>query len=114
MKYSYEAVAKAITLADKKIDDTLKPILEHFDTETKKIVSEFCVCYCFKNREEETKLIEKFIEINNKKNNSEYSEYIDIYNEIDDGFFFIHYNIHRLKFVNEQRKKIIQNITIEL
>ena len=114
MKYSYEAVAKAISIADKKIDDTLKPILEQFDTETKKIVSEFCVCYCFKNREEETKLIEKFIEINNKKNNSEYSEYIDIYNEIDDGFFFIHYNIYRLRFVNEQRKKIIQNITIEL
>ena len=114
MKYSYEVVAKAISIADKKIDDTLKPILEQFDTETKKIVSEFCVCYCFKNREEETKLIEKFIEINNKKNNSEYSEYIDIYNEIDDGFFFIHYNIYRLRFVNEQRKKIIQNITIEL
>ena len=68
MKYSYEAVAKAISIADKKIDDTLKPILERFDTETKKIASEFCVCYCFKNREEETKLIEKFIEINNKKN----------------------------------------------
>ena len=114
MKYSYEVVAKAISIADKKIDDTLKPILEQFDTETKKIVSEFCVCYCFKNREEETKLIEKFIEINNKKNNSEYSEYIDICNEIDDGFFFIHYNIYRLRFVNEQRKKIIQNITIEL
>ena len=114
MKYSYETVAKAISIADKKIDDTLKPILEQFDTETKKIVSELCVCYCFKNKEEETKLIEKFIEINNKKNNSEYSEYIDIYNEIDDGFFFIHYNIYRLRFVNEQRKKIIQNITIEL
>ena len=114
MKYSYEVVAKAISIADKKIDDTLKPILEQFDTETKKIVSEFCVCYCFKNREQETKLIEKFIEINNKKNNSEYSDYIDIYNEIDDGFFFIHYNIYRLRFVNEQRKKIIQNITIEL
>ena len=114
MKYSYEVVAKAISIADKKIDDTLKPILEQFDTETKKIVNELCVSCCFKNKEEETKLIEKVEETNNKKKNSKYSQYIDIYYEIDDGFFFVHYNIYRLRFVNEQRKKIIQNITIEL
>ena len=114
MKYSYDKIAEAKAIADEKISELLEPILEQFDTEINKIVSEFCACYCFKNREEETKLIEKFIEINNKKNNSEYSEYIDIYNEIDDGFFFIHYNIYRLRFANEQRKKIIQNITIEL
>ena len=114
MKYSYETVAKAIVLADKKIDDTLKPILNKFDTETKSIVKELCDSCMFKSEEEKTKLIEKVEETKSKKNNSEYSEYIDIYYEIDDCFFFVHYNIYRLRFVNEQRKKIIQNITIEL
>ena len=114
MKYSYEVVAKAISIADKKIDDTLKPILNKFDTETKSIVNELCVSCMFKSEEEKTKLIEKFEETKNKRNNSEYSQYIDMYYEIDDGFFDVHYNIYRLRFVNEQKRKIIQNIIIEL
>ena len=114
MKYSYDKIAEAKAIADKKIDDTLKPIINKFDTETKAIVNELGVSYCFKSEEEKTKLIEKFEETKNKRNNSEYSEYIDIYYEIDDCFFDVYYNIYRLRFVNEQRKKIIQNITIEL
>ena len=34
--------------------------------------------------------------------------------KIDDCFFDVHYNIYKLRFVNEQKRKIIQNITIEL
>lgn len=114
MKYSYDKIAEAKAIADEKISELLEPILEQFDTETKKIVNELCVSCCFKNKEEETKLIEKFEETKNKKNNSEYSQYIDMYYEIDDGFFFAYYNIYKLRFVNEQKRKIIQNITIEL
>ena len=114
MKYSYDKIAEAKAIADEKISELLKPILNKFDTETKSIVNELGVSYCFKSEKEKTKLIEKFEETKNKRNNSEYSEYIDIYYEIDGCFFDVHYNIYKLRFANEQRKKIIQNITIEL
>lgn len=115
MKYTYDEVAKAKSIADKRIDNTLSSILKPFDTETKRIDKMFDkVSYFFNNEEEKQKLLQTFQEVEKEKNNSEYSEYIDMDYEIDGKFFFVNCFIHRGRFADEQRKKIAQNITIEL
>lgn len=116
MKYTYNEVAKAMAIADEKINELLKPILKQFDTETKKIVNEFDkVAYTFGNEEEKIKLIEMFENIKKKRDNSEYSEYIVMEYETDDRFFYVScHTVSRGYFADEQRRKIMQNITIEL
>jgi len=116
MKYTYDEVAKAMAIADEKINELLKPILEQFDTETKKIVNEFDkVAYTFNNEEKELKLIEMFENVKKKRDNSEYSEYIYMNYETDDKFFYVECHIiSRGIFADDQRRKIMQNIIIEL
>lgn len=114
MKYTYDEVAYAMAIANEKINELLNPILKQFDTETKKIVNELCESNTFNNEEEKLKLIEKFENNKNKMDKSEYSEYVKMSYEIDGCFFFVNYSIHRAIFADEQRKKIMRNITIEL
>ena len=116
MVYNYNVVAEAMEKADKKINDTLQPILQDFKEETRKILNLFDkVCYTFNNEEEKNELIKKFEKAEEKKNNSKYAEYIYMSYEIDDNFFMVDcYVINKGLFVAEQRKKIAQNITIEL
>ena len=116
MVYSYNVVAEAMEKADKKINDTLKPILQDFKTETRKILNLFDkVCYTFNNEEEKDYFIKKFENAVEKKNNSKYAEYIYMNYEIDDKFFMVDcYVINNISFVSEQRNKIAQNITVEL
>ena len=115
MKYTYEEIAKAKAIADEKIDDILKPIFKQFDFETKRIVNMFDkVCYEFNNEEEKAKLLKKFEKVEKEKNKSEYSKYIKIEYEIDGRFFFVDSHIARGRFAEEQRRKAMQNIVIEL
>jgi hypothetical protein len=114
MKYTYDVIAKAKWNADEKINDILSPILKQFDTETKKIVNELCESNIFNNEEEKLKLIEKFEDTKSKMDNSEYSEYIKMDFEIDGCFFFVNYHISKVRFADDQRRKIMRNITIEL
>jgi len=114
MKYTYNEVAYAIAIADEKINELLKPILEQFDTETKKIVNELCGSNIFNSEEEKLKLIEKFEDTKSKMNNSEYSLYMTMNYEIDSCFFFVNYRIFKARFADDQRRKIMQNIIIEL
>jgi hypothetical protein len=115
MEYTYEEIAKAKAIADEKIDDILKPIFKQFDFETKRIVNMFDkVCYEFNNEEEKAKLLEKFEKVEKEKNKSEYSKYIKIEYEIDGRFFFVDSHIARGRFAEEQRRKAMQNIVIEL
>ena len=116
MEYSYNVVAEAMEKADKKINDTLKPILQDFKTETRKILNLFDkVCYTFNNEEEKKELIKKFEKAVEKKNSSKYADYIYMSYEIDDKFFMVDcYVINNISFVSEQRNKIAQNITVEL
>ena len=101
---------------DKKINDTLEPIIQDFKEETRKILNLFDkVCYTFNNEEEKNELIKKFEKAVEKKNSSKYAEYIYMNYEIDDKFFIVDcYVINKGLFVIEQRNKIAQNITIEL
>ena len=116
MEYSYNVVTQAMAKADKKINDTLEPILQDFKEETRKILNLFDkVCYTFNNEDEKNELIKKFEKAVEKKNNSKYADYIHMSYEIDDKFFMVDcYVINRGLFVIEQRNKIAQNITIEL
>lgn len=115
MEYTYEEIAKAKAIADEKIDDILKPLFKQFDFETKRIINMFDkVSYIFNNEKEKAKLLEKFEEVEKEKNNSEYSKYIKIEYEIDGKFFMIDCHIARGRFAEEQRRKAMQNIIIEL
>ena len=116
MVYSYNVVAEAMEKADKKINDTLQPIIQDFKEETRKILNLFDkVCYTFNNEEEKNELIKKFEKAVEKKNNSKYAEYIYMSYEIDDKLFMVDcYVINKGLFVTEQRNKIAQNITVEL
>ena len=117
MVYNYNVVAEAMKKADKKMNYTLKPILQDFKKETRKILNLFDkVCYTFNNEEEKNKLIKKFEEAVEKKNNSKYADYIYMSYEIYGSKFFMVdcYVINKGLFVAEQRNKIAQNITIEL
>lgn len=115
MEYTYEEIAKAKAIADEKIDDILKPIFKQFDFETKRIANMFDkVCYEFNNKQEKAKLLEKFENVKNIKDSSEYSKYIKIEYEIDGSFFFVNSHIARGRFAEEQRRKAMQNIVIEL
>lgn len=114
MEYSYDEIAKAKCLADEKINIILKPILERFDKETKRIDKVFeKVSYIFNNEEEKARLIEKFEEAKSIRDNSEYSDYIKLDYEIDGKFFYIDCHISRGRFVEEQRRKIAQTIVID-
>lgn len=115
MKYTYDEVAKAKSIADEEINNTLHSILKHFDKITRGIVNKFDkVSYMFNDEEEKQKLLEMFEKVEKERNNSEYSEYIELDYEIDGKFFMIDCFISRGRFTEEQRKKIAQNITIEL
>ena len=116
MVYNYNVVAEAMEKADKKINEVLTPIIQDFKKETRKILNLFDkVCYTFNNEEEKNELIKKFDEALEKKNNSKYGDYIYMNYEIDDNLFMVDcYVINNIYFVAEQRKKIAQNITIEL
>ena len=116
MVYNYNVVAEAMEKADKKINEVLAPIIQDFKTETRKILNLFDkVCYTFDNEEEKNELIKKFEKAVEKKNNSKYGEYIYMNYEIDDKLFMVDcYIINNISFVAEQRKKIAQNITVEL
>lgn len=115
MKYTYDEVAKAKSIADRKIDSILEPALKQFDTETKSIVNMFNkVCYEFNNVKELAKITKKFNNVIYTKDSSKYSKYIKIEYEIDGRFFFVDSHIARGRFAEEQRIKIAQNITIEL
>ena len=115
MTYTYEEVAMAMGIADKKISDVLEPALKQFDIETKRIANMFKkVCYEFHNEEEKTKLLKMFEDVKSIRDNSEYSKYIKMEYEIDGRFFFVDCHIARGKFANEQRVKVMQNIVIEL
>ena len=117
MKYSYNVVAEAMEKADKKINDTLQPILQDFKKETRKILNLFDkVCYTFNNEEEKNEFIKKFDEAVEKKNSSKYADYIYMSYEVCGSKFFMVdcYVINKGLFVTEQRNKIAQNITIEL
>ena len=116
MEYSYNVVAEAMKKADKKINDTLKPILQDFKEETRKILNLIDkVCYTFNSEEEKNELIKKFEKAVEKKNNSKYGDYIHMSYEIDDEFFMVDcYVISKGLFIAEQRNKIAQNITVEL
>lgn len=114
MEYSYDEIAKAKCLADEKINIILKPILERFDKETKRIDKVFDkVSYMFNNEEEKARLIEKFEEAKSIRDNSEYSDYIKLDYEIDGKFFDIDCHISRGRFAEEQRRKIAQTIVID-
>lgn len=114
MEYSYDEIAKAKALADEKINTILEPILERFDKETKGIINEFDkVSYMFENEEEKAKLIEMFESVKNKRDKSEFSDYIKMAYEIDGKFFMIDYHISRGRFIMEQRRKIAQTIVID-
>ena len=117
MVYNYNVVAEAMEKADKKINDTLKPILQDFKKETRKILNLFDkVCYIFNNEEEKNELIKKFEEAIKIKDSSKYADYIHMSYEIHGGKFFMVdcYTISKGLFITEQRNKIAQNITIEL
>ena len=116
MEYNYNVIAEAMEKADKKINDTLKPIIQDFKEETRKILNLFDkVCYTFNNEEEKNELIKKFEKAVEKKNSSKYADYIHMSYEIDDKFFMVDcYVINNIYFVSEQRNKIAQNITVEL
>ena len=116
MVYNYNVVAEAMKKADKKINDTLQPILQDFKTETRKILNLFDkVCYTFNNEEEKNELIKKFEKALEKKNSSKYGDYIYMSYEIDDNLFMVDcYVMSNIYFVSEQRNKIAQNITVEL
>ena len=116
MVYNYNVVAEAMEKADKKINDTLQPILQDFKTETRKILNLFDkVCYTFNNEEEKNELIKKFEKALEKKNSSKYGDYIYMSYEIDNNLFMVDcYVMSNIYFVSEQRNKIAQNITIEL
>ena len=117
MVYNYNVVAEAMEKADKKINDTLQPILQDFKKETRKILNLFDkVCYTFNNEEEKNELIKKFEKAVEKKNSSKYAEYIYMSYEICGSKFFMVdcYVINKVLFATEQRNKIAQNITIEL
>ena len=117
MVYNYNVVAEAVEKADKKINDTLKPILQDFKKETRKILNLFDkVCYTFNNEEEKNELIKKFEEAIKIKDSSKYGEYIRMGYEIHGSKFFMVdcYVINKGLFITEQRNKIAQNITIEL
>ena len=116
MVYNYNVVAEAMEKADKKINDTLQPIIQDFKKETRKILNLFDkVCYTFNNEEEKNELIKKFDEALEKKNSSKYGDYIYMSYEIDDNLFIVDcYVMSNIYFVSEQRNKIAQNITVEL
>ena len=117
MVYNYNVVAEAMEKADKKINDTLQPILQDFKKETRKILNLIDkVCYTFNNEEEKNELIKKFEKAVEKKNSSKYADYIHMSYEIHGSKFFMVdcYTINKGLFVAEQRNKIAQNITIEL
>ena len=116
MVYNYNVVAEAMEKADKKINDTLQPILQDFKKETRKILNLLDkVCYTFNNEEEKNELIKKFEEAIKIRDNSKYADYIYMSYEIDDKFFMVDcYVINKGLFVTEQRNKIAQNIAIEL
>ena len=116
MEYNYNVVAEAMEKADKKINDTLQPILQDFKEETRKILNLFDkVCYTFNNEEEKNEFIKKFEEAIKIRDNSKYADYIYMSYEIDDNFFMVDcYVINKGLFVTEQRNKIAQNITVEL
>ena len=116
MVYNYNVVAEAMEKADKKINDTLQPIIQDFKKETRKILNLFDkVCYTFNNDEEKNELIKKFEKALEKKNSSKYGDYIYMSYEIDDNLFIVDcYVMSNIYFVSEQRNKIAQNITIEL
>ena len=116
MVYNYNVVAEVMEKADKKINEVLIPIIQDFKTETRKILNLFDkVCYTFNNEEEKNELIKKFEKAVEKKNSSKYGDYIYMNYEIDDKFFMVDcYVINNIYFVSEQRKKIAQNITVEL
>ena len=117
MEYNYNVVAEAMEKAGKKINDTLKPILQDFKKETRKILNLFDkVCYTFNNEEEKSELIKKFEEAIKIKDSSKYADYIHMSYEIHGSKFFMVdcYVINRGLFIIEQRNKIAQNITIEL
>ena len=116
MVYNYNVVAEAMEKADKKINDTLQPILQDFKKETRKILNLFDkVCYTFNNEEEKNELIKKFEKALEKKNSSKYGDYIYMSYEIDDNLFMVDcYVMSNIYFVSEQRNKIAQNITVEL
>ena len=117
MVYNYNVVADAMKKADKKINDTLQPILQDFKKETRKILNLIDkVCYTFNNEEEKNELIKKFEKTVEEKDSSKYAEYIHMSYEIYGSKFFMVdcYVINRGLFVTEQRNKIAQNITVEL
>ena len=117
MVYNYNVVAEAMKKADKKINDTLQPILQDFKKETRKILNLIDkVCYTFNNEEEKNELIKKFEKALEKKNSSKYGDYIYMSYEICGRKFFMVdcYVINKGLFATEQRNKIAQNITIEL
>ena len=116
MVYNYNIVVEAMKKADKKINDTLQPILQDFKKETRKILNLFDkVCYTFNNEEEKNEFIKKFEEAIKIRDNSKYGDYIYMSYEIDDKFFMVDcYIINNIYFVSEQRNKIAQTITIEL
>lgn len=117
MVYNYNVVAEAMKKADKKINDTLQPILQDFKKETRKILNLIDkVCYTFNNEEEKNELIKKFEKAEEKKNSSKYAEYIYMSYEIYGSKFFMVdcYVINKGLFATEQRSKIAQTITIEL
>ena len=116
MVYNYNVVADAMEKADSKINDILSPIIQDFKTETRKILNLFDkVCYTFNNEEEKNELIKKFEKAVEKKNSSKYGEYVCMSYEIDSKFFMVDcFVISQGSFIAEQRKKIAQNITIEL
>ena len=116
MEYNYNIVVEAMKKADKKINDTLQPILQDFKKETRKILNLFDkVCYTFNNEEEKNELIKKFEEAIKIRDNSKYADYIYMSYEIDDNFFMVDcYVINKGLFFTEQRNKIAQNITVEL
>jgi hypothetical protein len=113
-EYSYDEVAKAMAVADEKINEILEPILERFDKETKIIDKVFDkVSYIFSNEEEKARLIEKFEKAKSIRDKSEYSDYIKLSYEISFNFFDIHCHISRGRFAEEQRRKIAQTIIID-
>ena len=116
MVYNYNVVAEAMEKADKKINDTLQPILQDFKEETRKILNLLDkVCYTFNNEEEKNELIKKFEEAIKIRDNSKYADYIYMSYEIDDNLFIVDcYVMSNIYFVSEQRNKIAQNITVEL
>ena len=116
MVYNYNIVAEAMEKADKKINDTLQPILQDFKKETRKILNLFDkVCYTFNNEEEKNELIKKFEEAIKIRDNSKYADYIYMSYEIDGKLFMVDcYVMSNIYFVSEQRNKIAQNITVEL